>query len=335
MVHNYYLYEEDGQLSILPWDYNLSFGGFSSGSGATSIVNSPIDSPVSGGNTSDRPLVAWIFDDEDSLNAYHEAYASFIADTIESGWLASEITRVSEMIRSYLESDPTAFYTVDEFDKGIETLQAFVAKRSESILGQLNGTIPSTTAGQTEDSSALIDASDITISDMGSMDNGNGGPGGEGGPPSFGSMPAFPGTTAGTPDSNASGASDAVNAGADTPDEQTAPANETAPAAAAESTENADDASASRPAADNADPSPEAQPAADNANSESSAENGQHLGHMGGMPGPGGMGGPGFMPDDFGAESGNNTTGFIYYGIFAALLVLAVIVIARTKSHNG
>lgn len=33
MVHNYYLYEEDGILSMLPWDYNLAFGGFMSGLG--------------------------------------------------------------------------------------------------------------------------------------------------------------------------------------------------------------------------------------------------------------------------------------------------------------
>ncbi|MDO4740591.1 MAG: CotH kinase family protein, partial [Eubacteriales bacterium] len=26
MIHNYYLYEEDGRLSMLPWDYNLAFG---------------------------------------------------------------------------------------------------------------------------------------------------------------------------------------------------------------------------------------------------------------------------------------------------------------------
>lgn len=28
MKHNYYLYEQDGIFSILPWDYNMSFGGF-------------------------------------------------------------------------------------------------------------------------------------------------------------------------------------------------------------------------------------------------------------------------------------------------------------------
>lgn len=28
MLHNYYLYEEDGKLTMLPWDYNLAFGAF-------------------------------------------------------------------------------------------------------------------------------------------------------------------------------------------------------------------------------------------------------------------------------------------------------------------
>ena len=27
MAHNYYLYENDGKLNVIPWDYNLSFGG--------------------------------------------------------------------------------------------------------------------------------------------------------------------------------------------------------------------------------------------------------------------------------------------------------------------
>lgn len=182
MVHNYYLYEENGQLSILPWDYNLGFGGFSASTDATSTVNSPIDNPVTGGTNDSRPLIAWIFSDEEALEAYHEAYDRFITETVENGWLASEISRVQEMITPYVESDPTAFYTMDEFSKAVDTLQTFCAKRGESIRGQLDGTIPSTSAGQRQ-SSALIDASDISTADMGSMNGAGGGgmPGGGGG----------------------------------------------------------------------------------------------------------------------------------------------------------
>ena len=31
LKHNYYLYEENGKFSMIPWDYNMSFGGFSNG----------------------------------------------------------------------------------------------------------------------------------------------------------------------------------------------------------------------------------------------------------------------------------------------------------------
>lgn len=177
MVHNYYLYEKDGQLSILPWDYNLAFGGFSASTNATSTVNSPIDSPVSGGTVESRPLIAWIFDSEDALSAYHEAYSSFLAENIENGWLEAEISRVQAMITPYLEQDTSAFYDMEEFGKAVDTLQTFCARRCESIRGQLEGTIPSTTQGQQSDRTALVDASDISTADMGSMNTGGGGGG--------------------------------------------------------------------------------------------------------------------------------------------------------------
>ena len=47
--------------------------------------------------------------------------------------------------------------------------------RAESVEGQLDGTIPSTEEGQLADSSALIDASSIDLSVMGSMMGGGGG----------------------------------------------------------------------------------------------------------------------------------------------------------------
>ena len=46
MIHNYYLYEDNGQLSMIPWDYNLAFGTFQ-GNRAASAVNDDIDSPLS------------------------------------------------------------------------------------------------------------------------------------------------------------------------------------------------------------------------------------------------------------------------------------------------
>ena len=83
MAHNYYLYEEDGVLSMIPWDYNLAFGGFLGGSDATSVVNDPIDSPASSGSTEDRPMVAWIFQEETYTQQYHALYDQFITTYFE------------------------------------------------------------------------------------------------------------------------------------------------------------------------------------------------------------------------------------------------------------
>ena len=177
MVHNYYLYEEDGQLAIIPWDYNLAFGGMN-GSDGTSLVNSPIDTPVTSGSTSDRPLIGWIFEDEDALNQYHETYSYFVSEYIESGWLADEISRVYEMIRPYVESDGNSFYSAEEFDEAIDTLQDYCSLRGESIRGQLEGTIPSTSNGQRNASASLVNASGLDVSSMGSMGGNRGGFGG-------------------------------------------------------------------------------------------------------------------------------------------------------------
>ena len=172
MIHNYYLYEEDGQLQMLPWDYNLAFGGFQSMADATALVNYPIDSPVSDGNVKDRPMLAWIFADEEYTALYHSYFSEFLAAYFDNGYLETMIDQVSTMIAPYVEQDPTKFCTYEEFKKGVSTLKSFCLLRAESISGQLDGTIGSTAAAQ--DSTTLIDAGDLQIDDMGGMNTGRG-----------------------------------------------------------------------------------------------------------------------------------------------------------------
>lgn len=171
MIHNYYLYEKDGQLSMIPWDYNLAFGGFMSESDATTLVNYPIDTPVSGGTVDSRPMLAWIFGDEEYTELYHQYFAEFISEYFDSGYFTDMITSVEGMIAPYVEKDPTKFCTYDEFTAGASTLKEFCLLRAQSISGQLDGSISSTSDGQKQEDSALIDASGITVSEMGSMGN--------------------------------------------------------------------------------------------------------------------------------------------------------------------
>ncbi len=175
MIHNYYLYENDGLLSMIPWDYNLAFGGFQSMGGAESLVNYPIDSPVSSGDTDSRPMLAWILNNEEYTQQYHDLFNEFISEYFDSGKFETEISRVKEMISPYVEKDPTKFCTYEEFEKGIETLEKFCLLRTESVSKQLDGTIGSTSEAQT-DKTSFVKADGITISDMGSMGNMGGKP---------------------------------------------------------------------------------------------------------------------------------------------------------------
>ena len=194
MVHNYYLYEKDGVMSMIPWDYNLAFGGFTGGSDATGTVNTAIDTLVSGGDDSDRPMAGWITASEESLALYHEKYQQFIDTVFTSGWFESEFDRVSAMIAPYVEKETRAFYSYEEFQTAADTLKTFCLKRAQSVQGQLDGSISATSAAQ-QGSDALIDASELSITAMGGMNNGKGGDrgGNAGFPGSFGGDFSFDG----------------------------------------------------------------------------------------------------------------------------------------------
>ena len=173
MIHNYYLYENDGQLQMIPWDYNLAFGSFMSMGSATSSVNDPIDTPLSVSGSGDRPMIDWIFSNEEYTELYHQIFGEFIEKYFNSGYYTEMIDGVMSMISPYVEKDPTKFCTYEEFEKGVATLKEFCLLRAQSVKGQLNGTIGSTSATQKEET--LIDASHINTSDMGSMGGGKGG----------------------------------------------------------------------------------------------------------------------------------------------------------------
>ena len=152
-IHNYYLYEQDGKLSMIPWDYNLAFGTFQSND-ADSAVNDDIDAVLS-----DRPMQAWIFSDEAYTAEYHALFAEFL-ETVDWGAIIDE---AYALIAPYVEQDPTKFCTAEEFEIGVAALRTFCQLRSEAVAAQLNG------------DETAVDASGLTLSDMGTMNNGGGG----------------------------------------------------------------------------------------------------------------------------------------------------------------
>ncbi len=157
MVHNYYLREKAGQLSMIPWDYNLAFGTFQSSS-ASSAVNDDIDAPLSCSGNGDRPMMDWIVQNSTYTQLYHDYFADFL-DSVD---IAGMISHAAQLIAPYVETDPTKFCTYEEHLAGVTALQTFCDLRSQSVRAQLSG------------DTAPIDTGDLQLDDLGTMNMGGG-----------------------------------------------------------------------------------------------------------------------------------------------------------------
>ncbi len=318
MSHNYYLYEQDGRLNLIPWDYNLAWGGFSQGgSDASGTVNFAIDTPFSGNiSLDDRSFFAALLENETYLAQYH-AYLQQLCDYVTDGTLQAVYNRIRNQIDALVESDPTAFYTYDEYDTAAEELMTVLVRRAESVAGQVDGTIPSTTAGQQADSSALVDASDLNLSVMGTMNMGGGNaPGGQNGTP-----PTRPENSTAS-DGTASGSENSGNApGGQNGTPPTRPENSTASDGTASGSENG---GMTPPGGDNGTPPTRPEDSTASDGTTSGSENGGMMppgGDNGNFPG-GNFTKPDNLPSDFtpganGSASGS-TVQWVWIGISLA-----------------
>ena len=136
------------------------------GNDATSVVNDAIDDAFS---------ATGFFDTLMENESYHDQYYAYlrqlVSEYIDGGGFDAFYERVRSQIDELVETDPTAFYSYDEYLTAADTLYQVVKLRGEAIQGQLDGTIPSTEAEQ-RGSDALVDASALDLSVMGSMNTG-------------------------------------------------------------------------------------------------------------------------------------------------------------------
>ena len=161
---NYYLYERGGKVTILPWSYHLSFGGHPDDVSASFIINFPIDTPVYNVSMEDRPLLNKLLEVSEYKEKYHEYLRQIVEGYFNSGLFEETINNLNAKIGDYVNNDVSRFYTYDQYIESLPNLIEFGRLRTESITGQLNGTIPSTTSGQNADNSSLINASSLNLS---------------------------------------------------------------------------------------------------------------------------------------------------------------------------
>lgn len=127
--HNYMLYSDaNGKFTVVPWDFNMSFNGYSAGGGGrgtattgstttnTNATNVSIDEPVLGISMENVPMINNLL----AVPEYKEKYLTYInelTDYLEG--IQDRITELAAEIRPYVEADPTKFYTTEQFESNI------------------------------------------------------------------------------------------------------------------------------------------------------------------------------------------------------------------------
>jgi spore coat protein CotH len=120
LCHNYYLYEQDGKFTILPWDLNMSFAGFSQGGSDDQMITVKLDEPTMGA-VADRPLIAKLLAVEEYRQRYHEYVSQLVNGYLDPDTFAARAEEVTALISQYVKEDPTAFFTFAEFGQALET----------------------------------------------------------------------------------------------------------------------------------------------------------------------------------------------------------------------
>jgi spore coat protein H len=156
MLHNYYLYEQDGRFSILPWDLNMSFGGFGQGASLEQMVTGKIDEPTMG-PVAERPLIAKLLEVPEFLERYHRYIRQLTEGYFDPVTFEARARQVQSLIDPYVKEDPTKFYTYEQFRQALDqapaltgarglesaiTILPFVRDRVTNVKKQLDGTLP-------------------------------------------------------------------------------------------------------------------------------------------------------------------------------------------------
>lgn len=203
-THNFYLYEENGRFTIIPWDMNLAFGGFGGGevdiyeptkqsmggfgggdkrkdtqdndavtnaaenteaqADANNQPQPPDNADMQGGSqpsggklpqgmpsmdSGEKPLVTTLLGNETYRSVY-EGYLKEIAEKyFTQEYMTELVTKIHDLIAPYVQNDPTAFCTYEEFEQACSTdptdqysLAYYAVNMAESIENQLNGGEP-------------------------------------------------------------------------------------------------------------------------------------------------------------------------------------------------
>ncbi len=142
--HNYYLLAENQKLSILPWDFDLSFGASIRirnpyhETDFSKLSSYPIDEPLYHAEVKDRPLWSLIVNNPEYLEQYHHKLIDLMEGYFQSSAFEQEFERVYEMIQEHVKTDPTKLYSDAEFEWEARALKDFCLERARFVTEQIS-----------------------------------------------------------------------------------------------------------------------------------------------------------------------------------------------------
>lgn len=118
--------DKDGKFTVIPWDFNMSFNGYTGGQGMSpgatgtssnsNATNVSLDAPVLGVSMTQRPLINNLL----QVAEYKEKYLSYVSELVDyMSDIEQKITGLADFIRPCVEADPTKFYTMEQFESNV------------------------------------------------------------------------------------------------------------------------------------------------------------------------------------------------------------------------
>ena len=153
-ARNYYLYEEDGRFTMVPWDINEAFGTFRCGIERRRLIDLYVDEPTASAPAA-RPLVGRLLAHPPYLDAYRGYVRELVDGPLAPGAVEARIDRLAGLLAPLVEDVQAAERRrLAELDydlpaptlgapAAVAELKSFVAARVESVRRQLSGAMPS------------------------------------------------------------------------------------------------------------------------------------------------------------------------------------------------
>ena len=149
-ARNYALYmNKDGFLTIVPWDYNMTFGSTILDD-INSVINYDIYNPTINCDIKDRPLINVILGNDNYRNKYNEYLKDITKIMTEGGTTFNNNKYKKNNVLSIIDKYSTdlinnntnciqQFYNSSEIELGQKNLKEVYKLRSKSVLNQING----------------------------------------------------------------------------------------------------------------------------------------------------------------------------------------------------